>query len=135
MQSKVFSYPLIIKETHLDTFGHVNNAVYLTLFEDARWQLLTENGFGLKEIMKVGQGPTILSVKMDYLKELRLRDSIVIETQLISYEKKIGKLVQKMIRGGEVCCTAEFVFGLFDVRERKLILPTPQWLKAMGVEP
>ena len=37
MEWKVFTYPLLIKETYLDTFGHVNNATYLTLFEEARW--------------------------------------------------------------------------------------------------
>ena len=133
MVSKVFSYPLMIKETHLDTFGHVNNAVYLTLFEEARWELITQNGFGMNEIKKTGLGPTIMQVKLDYLRELRLRDQIIIETHLISYEKKVGKLMQKMIRGSDVCCTAEFVFGLFSVAERKLVLPTPEWLKAVGV--
>lgn len=131
---KVFKYPLIIKETHLDTFGHVNNAAYLTLFEDARWELITQNGYGLAKVKETGLGPTILSVKMDYLKELRLRDEIIIETSMISYEKKIGKLMQKMVRGGDICCTAEFVFGLFSVKERKLVLPTPEWSKALGLD-
>ena len=51
MDSTIFSYPLIIKEMDLDTFGHVNNARYLTLFEDARWDLITKNGYGLKKIL------------------------------------------------------------------------------------
>src|SRR3984885_14489467 len=107
MPSKIFSYPIMIKETYLDTFGHVNNAMYLTLFEQARWDFITKNGYGLKKIQETGIGPTILQIKLTFLKELRLREKITIETQLLSYEKKIGKLFQKMIRDGEVCCEAE----------------------------
>ncbi len=132
MQAKLFTYPIIIKEIYLDTFGHMNNAQYLTLFEEARWDMITRNGYGLEKIMATKIGPTILEVKLRYLKELRLREEIIIESQLISYEEKIGKLSQKMLRDNEICCSAEFTFGLFSLTERKLILPTPEWLKAVG---
>lgn len=134
MERKIFNYSLIIKETYLDTFGHVNNAAYLTLFEEARWDLITKNGYGLKKIQETGIGPTILEIKLSFLKEIRLRETITIETQMLSYEKKIGVLSQKMIRDGEICCNAEFYIGLFDLAQRKLILPTPEWLYAVGLK-
>lgn len=134
MDAKIFYYPLVIKETYLDTFGHVNNATYLTLLEEARWELITLRGYGLKKIQETGLGPTILELKLNFLKELRLRDKIMIESQMISYEKKIGKLSQKITRDGEVCCNAEFVIGLFSLRERRLVMPTSEWLHAVGVE-
>lgn len=131
--NKKFQYPILIKEMYLDSFGHVNNAAYLTLLEEARWDLITKNGYGLKKILATGIGPTILEVKLQFLKEIRLREEIIIETELVSYEGKIGKILQKMIRGDEVCCVAEFLFGLFSLKERRLILPTEEWLKAVGV--
>lgn len=134
MNAKIFSYPLMIKETYLDTFGHVNNATYLTLLEEARWDLITKNSYGLKQIQETGLGPTILEIKLIFLKELRLREKIIIESKMISYERKIGRLSQKMIRDGEVCCDAEFVIGLFNLTERKLVLPTAEWLYAVGVQ-
>lgn len=132
MDWKMFTYPILIKETYLDTFSHVNNATYLTLFEEARWDLITKNGYGLKKIQETGCGPTMLEIKVCYLKELKLRDEIIIESRMLSYDKKIGKMEQKMVRSGEVCCTFELIFGLFSLKERKLILPTPEWLKAIG---
>jgi acyl-CoA thioesterase FadM len=80
MTGKLYSYPLIIKEIYLDTFGHVNNATYLTLFEEARWDLITKNGYGLKKIQETGQGPTILEIKLLFLKELRVRENITIDS-------------------------------------------------------
>lgn len=134
MKATVFSYPVIIKEAHLDTFGHVNNASYLSLLEEARWDLLTQNGYGLKKIQETHLGPTILEIKLTFLKELRLRENITIESQMISYNEKIGKLAQKIIRDGVVCCEAEITVALFDLSLRKLVLPTTDWLKAVGIE-
>lgn len=134
MSGKRFTYPLTIKEIHLDTFSHVNNAVYLTLFEEARWDFICKNGYGLEKIKETGLGPTILHIDISFSKELKVRDEITIESELIFYKKRIGKLIQKMIRADETCCTAEFTIGLFDVNERKLVLPTPEWLKAIGYE-
>ena len=129
----IFNYPLIIREQHLDTFGHVNNATYLSLLEEARWELITQNGYGLSYIRETGLGPTILEINIKFMKELRLRQEITVESQMISYEGKIGKIIQKMIRNEEICCVAEFTIGLFSVKERKLVLPTPEWLKAIGL--
>ncbi len=134
MKSKIFTYPLTIKESYLDTFGHVNNATYLILFEEARWDLLNQNNFGLQEIRQTGLGPVVLEMKITFLKELLLHEKIIIETQMISYEKKIGKILQKMVRGNEVCCQAEIVVGLFDLKARKLVSPTPEWLAAVGID-
>lgn len=129
----VFNYSLIIREQHLDTFGHVNNATYLTLFEEARWELITQNGYDLSYIRETGLGPTILEINIKFMKELRLRQEIMIESKMISYDGKIGKIIQTMLRNSEPCCVAEFTVGLFSLQERKLILPTPEWLKAIGL--
>lgn len=131
---EIFRYPLMIREGHLDTFGHVNNATYLQILEEARWEFITSRGFGLKEIQKFGMGPTILEWNMKFLKELRLRQKIIIESETLSYDKKIGILRQDILsENGELCFQAKMTFGLFDVRERKLVLPTPEWLHAVGL--
>ena len=133
MHSTVYSYPLRILESHLDTFGHVNNAAYLVICEEARWDLLTKNGYGMEKIQSSRIGPTILEIKINFLKELKLRDEIVIETRILSYNKKIGVLEHRILRGQEVCCTAEMLLALFDLNTRKIIAPTPEWLHGIGV--
>jgi YbgC/YbaW family acyl-CoA thioester hydrolase len=134
MQSTLHTYPVLIKEANLDTFGHVNNAMYLVLLEEARWDLLTGNGYGLDKIMSTRIGPTILEINLRFLRELKLRDEIIIETRLVSYEKKIGIIEHKILRGTELCCTAQLTLALFDLNLRKIIPPTPEWLKGIGVE-
>ncbi|PIS11131.1 MAG: acyl-CoA thioesterase [Bdellovibrio sp. CG10_big_fil_rev_8_21_14_0_10_47_8] len=129
----IHKFPVLIRETHLDTFGHVNNATYLTLYEEARWELITGNGYGMKTINELKQGPVILEVNLKYMKELRLRENIVITTELVGYKGRIGTLKQQMHRAdGSIASEALFTFGLFDTAQRKLIEPTAAWLKAIG---
>ncbi len=127
-------YELVILEGHLDTFGHVNNARYLDIFEQARWDLITKNGFGMKEIQSRLIGPTILEINLRFLKELRNRERVTIKSWTDSYSGKVGKFIQQMSNeAGELCCEGTFVMGLFDVKARKLISPTPEWWRAIGV--
>ena len=128
-------YPITIRESHLDTFGHVNNATYLELFEEARWELITSKGYGMETIRSTGLGPVILDITIKFRKELRLRAEVIIETQTTAYGSKIGKLRQQMVSSdGTVFCEADFTVGLFDLTSRKLVPPTPEWLTAVGLE-
>ena len=128
---KIHTYDVLILETHLDTFGHVNNATYLQLMEEALWYMITTRGYGLAEC---GLGPTILEIDLKFKKEIKLREQIRIETKTLSYEKKIARLQHDLINAdGAVCCTAIFVFALFDTKARKLVMPTPEWLHAVGM--
>lgn len=132
MNSVIFKYPVTILETYLDVYGHVNNAMYMTLFEEARWDYITKNGYGFNKIMELGLGPVILGANLHFLKELRIREEVIIESQTVSYKQKIGKLMQTIKRKDEVCCEAEYTFGLFNIKTRKLVLPTPEWFAAIG---
>jgi YbgC/YbaW family acyl-CoA thioester hydrolase len=128
------NYELVIKEHHLDTFGHVNNATYLQLFEEARWELITARGFGMAEIMKRRQGPVVLEVQIKFMKELKLREKIRINFETLDYKGKIGHFKQQMINDrGDVACEAAFTVGFFDLNVRKLIDPTEEWKKAVGI--
>ncbi|MBD8490983.1 thioesterase family protein [Echinicola sp. CAU 1574] len=133
MESNTFEYPMIIKEFHLDTFGHVNNATYLEIYEEARWQFITDNGYGLKEIKKTGLGPVILEIKIRFIKELKLREEITIFSKTKSYKSKVGTIEQWILDSqGNRCSEVEMTIGLFDTKARKLVLPTPEWLKAIS---
>lgn len=127
-------HKMTIRESHLDTFGHINNAMYLTLFEEARWELITKNGYGLKEVMAHKKGPVILEINLKFLKEVRLREEVSFSVDLLEYESKVGRLQQKMIKSdGSIAAELVMVFGLFDLENRRLIAPTPEWKKALGI--
>lgn len=123
-----------VQPEHMDSYGHVNNAAYLTLYEEARWQLISPRGFSMQDIHRMKQGPVVLEANVKFLRELKLGDVITITTETLSYEGKIGRMLQKMIKAdGTVASEAVFVYGLFDLERRKLIDPTPEWKAAIGI--
>lgn len=132
MENRIFAYDITIKEFHLDTFGHVNNAVYLQLYEEARWQFITENGYGLERVKSSGLGPVILEIKIRFIKELGLREKITIHSQTGEYSSKIGTIKQWITDSeGNLCSDVEMKMGLFDTKNRKLVPATEEWLKAI----
>lgn len=134
-QRPLHVHPITIIESHLDTFGHVNNATYLKLFEEARWELFTARGFGLKDVQTNRIGPVILEAHVRFRRELRNRENATIETSLIEYRGKLGRLKQEMrCLDGKVACEAEFVFALWDLEKRKLLAPTPAWSAVFGAQ-
>src|SRR5262249_19053659 len=135
MPSRVHEYSLLIIERHLDTFGHVNNATYLQILEEARWDWITSGGYGMERIIELGQGPTVLECTLRFRRELRNRTRVNIVSELQSYVGKIGRMHQEIrLESGEIACEAEFVLALFDTARRKLLDPTPAWLACVGLD-
>lgn len=130
-----FTYNVMILEHHLDTFGHVNNATYLELYEEARWDFITARGWGLMEIQMRQLGPVILSANITFKRELLNRETITIHSQSQEMKnRKVMQLNQWMVKdNGKTASTLELEVGLLDMRQRKLVGPTEEWLKAIGM--
>lgn len=129
------SYSVVIRESLVDSLGHLNNAAYLTLFEEARWEHVTNRGYGFAEIQKFRKGPVILEVNLKFMKEIRLRERIEVTLELIDYSGKVGRLRQQMLKSdGSVAAEAVFVFALFDLVARRIVEPTPEWAHAVGFQ-
>jgi acyl-CoA thioester hydrolase len=130
----VHRYRFTVLETHLDTFAHMNNAVYLRLFEEARWDWCTAGGFGLKRILENQMGPVILELNLRFRKELKLRDNVTIESRTLETKRAVVLVLQEMkSEAGDVLCEARFTMGFFDMRVRKLMPPPADWLKALSI--
>ena len=131
--TSVHTYPIIILERHLDTLGHVNNAQYLEIFEEARWDIVAKKGFGIPEIHAKKMGPVILEIQIRFMKELLLRAELIVKTEFLHIQDKVSTIHQWIENEkGERCCEAEFKMGFFNLATRKLMLPTPEWLAVLS---
>lgn len=73
-------YRLRVRGYELDTFGHVNNSVYLNYAEEAKWDFFQETGM-LEMIRGRGIFPVILENNIRYMHELKMHDDVRIETE------------------------------------------------------
>ncbi len=63
----------------LDSYGHINNAVYLNYFEHARWEYFRE--LDLYHILQENDNlPVVTDVHIRYQREIRLFDELTIES-------------------------------------------------------
>lgn len=131
---KEFKYDVRILEGHLDTFGHVNNATYLELYEEARWDFIQGGEHGLERIMQEKIGPVVLEANIKFRREIKNREIISIVSKTINVHGKILTLEQRMLKAdGQVASVATFTVGIMDLKARKLIDPPKGWLEAVGV--
>lgn len=152
-------YVCKVTEEHIDSYGHVNNASYLTLCEQARWDLISSRGYTYQTIQESKKGPIVLEVNLKYLKELKEGDQILIISEKASKLEKISKLKQRIFllppnqgasdvavkedlmnqnnleehlrAQAKIAAEALFTFALFDLEKRKIIEPTPAWIAAL----
>ncbi|NOT77935.1 MAG: thioesterase family protein [Bacteriovoracaceae bacterium] len=111
--------------------------MYLSIYEEARWDFITKNNLGLKEILETKVGPVLLDLNLTFKAELKNRDKIKIVSQARPElrNKYVMLLDQKMIKeDGKIASTLTISVGLMDLNARKLISPTIPWLRALGLE-
>jgi len=126
------SYPIKILEHHLDAYGHVNNVAYIGFLEQARWEFITSRGCGLEYVRSSNVGPVVLEIQTKFKKELRLRQEVLIKSQIESWRGKVGVMRQWFeCKAGIVYCEARVTLGLFDLKRRKLVVPDDHWSKAL----
>lgn len=119
-----FKTDIIIRFADMDAAGHVNNAKYLTYFEEARFSYWGEvTGWNMKDTgMVVGRS------EINYIKPLTVEDKIVCYVRVI----RIGNssfdvmhvLVKTTDKGEEICTTCKTVCISYDYSTNKSI-PIP----------
>ena len=75
------SYELKVRGYELDSFGHVNNAVYMQYAEAALWNFFKSTGM-LDNMQKEELSPVILESTQRYIHELKMLDEVRIDSEL-----------------------------------------------------
>lgn len=77
-------YRLEVRGYELDSFGHVNNAVYLNYLEAARWDLCSK--LNLTDYNESNElFIVVIETNIKYIRELKLFNKVLIKTEL-TYE-------------------------------------------------
>jgi YbgC/YbaW family acyl-CoA thioester hydrolase len=133
LENTTFEYKFIVTNELTDEYGHVNNARYLDLYEDARWNILEVSGLGADMLKTNRIGPVILEVNVRFSRELLLGEEITIITSSRRKNDLIFYFDQQMINSsGKIASKAVFTAALFDLDKRKMIRADESWLKAFG---
>ena len=127
---KTFEYSVVVREHNLDTLGHLNNASYLQLFEEARWDFSNKGGFGLDWVLSNKKSPIVVKAEMSFRKEVLNREVLLIESEFVGFKNSlIGSFKQKMIKEDKkVASILSIDIGFMDLKERKLMNFPKKWV-------
>ena len=132
---RTFQYETVVTAEQIDVFGHLNNAAYLSLFELARWAVLSDIGSAWADVAAGGVGPVVLDVALHFVKEVRGGERLRIETHFEATSPRRFVVFHRMLdQGGQLRASAEIQAGFFDMKARRLTEPAPMLLAALGLD-
>jgi YbgC/YbaW family acyl-CoA thioester hydrolase len=114
---------IIVRGYELDSYGHVNNAVYLQYLEQARWVFIKDLGIlddmSTEELLLV-----VIETNIRYLKEANLFDELVIEST-VKQEKPYLVFKQKIYNQKEGAVVSRAIVKTIFVNKEKMALDIP----------
>lgn len=128
-----FYHPLEVRYGDLDPQGHVNNAKFVTFFEQARIQYIRHLG-----LFKEGQsfmdiGVILADVHIAYKKPLEWGTPVKVGVRTLKIGNKSMTVAQNVVHAetGEVFAEGEVVMVAFDYRAGKSIPIPHEWREAV----
>lgn len=104
-----------VRSYELDSYNHVNNAVYLQYLEYARMEFLKAIGFDYQGFYEEGFFLFISRIDIRYKASARLFDELSIEVTPIKAGKLSGTFKQTITnQDGLLCAEAEVSWGCVD---------------------
>lgn len=77
----MFEFKISVRGNELDSYGHVNHAVYLNYMEQARWEIIRQIGL-IDKLIEEAKKLVVIKVEVRYINELKLFDEIIIQTKV-----------------------------------------------------
>ena len=115
---------LIVRTYECDSYGHVNNAVYVNYLEYGRMQFLNGIGFDYKEMIKAGYYIYITHIDIHYKASAFLMDKLFIDVEPIDTGAVKGTLRQVIRKeDGTVCVEADVTWATVNTQGRPSKLP------------
>ena len=96
--AKTYSCELQVRGYELDSFGHVNNAIYVSYFEEARWRMLADDGITLETFKQWQRFPVIAQLEIQYLRPTFLGEILRIESRCIEQSRATFVIEHKILR-------------------------------------
>ena len=111
-----FQYDINTRFRDIDAFKHVNNAVFLTYFEDAR-----RSFFERWNINLVDKSLIVASIKIDYLKQLRHPSKLIVGQKISRLGKKSFDIFSVLFHGNTQISVSTTTIVCYNFLDKKTV--------------
>jgi acyl-CoA thioester hydrolase len=92
---------IAVRASELDSFGHVNHAVFLAYLEHARYLALQDAGFDWASLDEEGWRIFVVRIEVDYVAEARRGQRLLVRTWAESFRRTMMVLGQEIVRADD----------------------------------
>ncbi len=105
-----FSYQRHIFGYECDIYGHLNNASYLQILEEARSMALSKIDFSVKKLMDMKIAIFVVDIHIKYLKQIDFAQNITVKSCIKKFGRVRSNWYQEIYKeNGELCATVDIV--------------------------
>ena len=124
-----FSHPIEVRYSDLDPQGHVNNARFLTYFEQARVSYLIQLGLFTKDQSFLDVGIIVSTAKVTFLSPVYFGQDVRVGVHVSRIGNKSMTMEYQMTdhSDGRELATGSTTLVAFDYREHKTITVPEKW--------
>ena len=124
-----FYHPIEVRYGDLDPQGHVNNAKFLTYFEQARIEYWIQMGFFTKDQSFMEIGVIVADVHLTYLEPVYFGQSIKVGVRVVRLGNKSMTWEQNVLDAetDRELARAELVIVTYDYKAGKTISIPQEW--------
>ncbi|MBM4183413.1 MAG: acyl-CoA thioesterase [Gemmatimonadetes bacterium] len=90
---------ITVRSGEIDSFGHVNHAVFLSYLEHARYEALEAAGFRWPSLEENDWQIYVVRIEVDYLAQARRGDALLVRTWAEGFRRTSMVLGQEIVRG------------------------------------
>ena len=112
-----------VRWSEVDPYNHLNHALYLTFFEQARIDALASIGFSMGELQALGCQIVVTDVTVKFIKSALGGDDVRIETEMIETRRVSTSWRQRMYRNDELLATIDLTAAITDLVGKPRRLP------------
>lgn len=123
-----FTTDVQVRYKDLDTFQHVNNAVYVTYFEHARTAYLD----AVLDVDVGDYGFVVASLEIDYVRPITLGDDVVVTAETAHVGSSSWLMAYEIVADGELAATGKTTQVFVDP-DTKQSRPVPDDIRAQLV--
>jgi acyl-CoA thioester hydrolase len=125
-----FTTTVDVRYNDLDTYGHVNNAIYGTYVEEARVDYLeTVLGGEIADITGEGEetGMVVANLQLDFEQPIRLADEVTVGVRVPRLGEKSFPFEYEIRSQGKVAATGETTMVAYDRATEGAVAVPDSW--------
>ncbi|MBN1465472.1 acyl-CoA thioesterase [candidate division KSB1 bacterium] len=120
-----FEHRIKVRSYELDSFGHVNNAVYLNYLEEARCEYMEQRGLSFDSFREWQAFAFVVSAEIHYRSPAKYGDVLLVRCVFSRMRRTSFALDYEIYNEtkGRLCATASMSFGFVDANEKVIPIP------------